>query len=427
MDELSISDPQSWNCAICQELLYKPVANVCGHLFCFWCAHKAMSPFSVSKCPLCRAQYGHFPAIANKLHCFLKASFPEQYASRASEVVTEEEESDVASPETTVPLVLHSSPGKPSWKDFTCDYCSKVVFMPIILNCGHMVCSTPECRGTLDDGCPCCHAHPTGKQSAVCAHVWDLMKCSFREECESRAREVSEVSGIDPESLMIASPRTAMLCKSRQEDTDIHDMYPSDLNDMLDRTFGGADTSTTEGVERMATRFLTSWLDKSDYPHFGVGCDACGQYPILGKRYKCTDCPESVGFDICGTCYDRGVGDVLGRFNQRHTPDHHLELVPPSITKLHVLKAMHPELDFDKLLSLIEMSWEDEGGASGPSNTRNPSAPDSEAHEEGASLDHQMSQSTQEQINNSEDSNTLADGSRMMRARGPRPTFDHQQ
>eukprot|EP00889_Picochlorum_renovo_P008757 jgi/Picre1/35787/NNA_003247.t1 len=296
MDELNISDPQSWNCAICQELLYKPVAN---------------------------GQYGHFPAIANKLHCFLKASFPEQYASRASEVVTEEEESDVASPETTVPLVLHSSPGKP-------------VLEGLYI---------------------------------------------FREECESRAREVSEVSGIDPESLMIASPRTAMLCKSRQEETDIHDMYPSDLNDMLDRTFGGADTSTTEGVERMATRFLTSWLDKSDYPHFGVGCDACGQYPILGKRYKCTDCPESVGFDICGTCYDRGVGDVLGRFNQRHTPDHHLELVPPSITKLHVLKAMHPELDFDKLLSLIEMSWEDEGGASGPSNTRNPSAPDSEEHE----------------------------------------------
>ena len=59
----SISDAEAWKCAICQELLYKPVANVCGHLFCFWCAHKAMSPFSSSKCPLCRTHDGNFPAV----------------------------------------------------------------------------------------------------------------------------------------------------------------------------------------------------------------------------------------------------------------------------------------------------------------------------------------------------------------------------
>lgn len=50
-----------------------------------------------------------------------------------------------------------------------------------------------------------------------------------------------------------------------------------------------------------------------------VGCDSCGLYPIKGHRYKCQDCPDKVGFDLCGKCFDRGL-HITGRFNQQHTP-----------------------------------------------------------------------------------------------------------
>ena len=49
-------------------------------------------------------------------------------------------------------------------------------------------------------------------------------------------------------------------------------------------------------------------------------------YPIRGKkRYKCKDCTELIGFDLCETCYNSS-SKLPGRFNQQHTPDHRMEL-----------------------------------------------------------------------------------------------------
>ncbi|KAK1284043.1 E3 ubiquitin-protein ligase PRT1 [Acorus calamus] len=59
--------------------------------------------------------------------------------------------------------------------------------------------------------------------------------------------------------------------------------------------------------------------------HIGVGCDSCGVMPMTGKRYRCIDCVESIGFDLCGDCYE-SHSKLPGRFNQQHTPDHRFEL-----------------------------------------------------------------------------------------------------
>ncbi|PWZ24596.1 E3 ubiquitin-protein ligase PRT1 [Zea mays] len=59
--------------------------------------------------------------------------------------------------------------------------------------------------------------------------------------------------------------------------------------------------------------------------HIGVGCDSCGVYPIRGKRYKCQDCTELIGFDLCEACYNSS-SKLPGRFNQRHTPNHRMEV-----------------------------------------------------------------------------------------------------
>lgn len=46
--------------------------------------------------------------------------------------------------------------------------------------------------------------------------------------------------------------------------------------------------------------------------------------PIKGDRYRCIDCKEAIGFDLCGDCYNTR-SKVPGRFNQQHTPDHRFE------------------------------------------------------------------------------------------------------
>ena len=47
-------------------------------------------------------------------------------------------------------------------------------------------------------------------------------------------------------------------------------------------------------------------------------------YPIIGDRYRCIDCKEKIGFDLCGDCYNTG-SKLPGRFNQQHTPEHRFE------------------------------------------------------------------------------------------------------
>lgn len=106
-----------------------------------------------------------------------------------------------------------------------------------------------------------------------------------------------------------------------------------------------------------------------------------GQYPILGRRFQCQDCPDAMGFDLCGgapavhalhaafaqpppassspacsrrvltsrlsstrhlrapACYDRGLSDLVGRFNQRHTPVHSMRLMRPRVTAMHLLQV----------------------------------------------------------------------------------------
>lgn len=48
-------------------------------------------------------------------------------------------------------------------------------------------------------------------------------------------------------------------------------------------------------------------------------------YPINGKRYKCQDCKEAIGFDRCEACYNT-TSELPSRFIQQHTPDHKFEI-----------------------------------------------------------------------------------------------------
>ena len=97
LDELS--------CAICLETpLYKPSVNHCGHAFCFWCMHHAMSGIGASTCPLCRAGFKHFPAVCKPLHIYLQHHFPDAIAEREAAVkVQESQEWNAESPDIPLP------------------------------------------------------------------------------------------------------------------------------------------------------------------------------------------------------------------------------------------------------------------------------------------------------------------------------------
>lgn len=45
---------------------------------------------------------------------------------------------------------------------------------------------------------------------------------------------------------------------------------------------------------------------------------------------RCEDCPDAIGYDLCGVCHDVGPRG-RGRFNQNHRPDHRMVKVPPEL------------------------------------------------------------------------------------------------
>lgn len=93
---------------------------------------------------------------------------------------------------------------------------------------------------------------------------------------------------------------------------------------------------------------------------YSIGCDCCGMYPIVGPRWRCTDCPEEIGFDLCSACHSLGPAEVHGRFNQRHTAAHRMQLVEPKRGLLHLLMDLHPELTVDQLRHLLELAFTDD-------------------------------------------------------------------
>lgn len=63
-------------------------------------------------------------------------------------------------------------------------------------------------------------------------------------------------------------------------------------------------------------------------------------YPLVGDRYKCEDCLEDIGFDLCEDCY-KNSSNLSGRFNQQHKPDHKFKVVEPN--PIIILSSEFPE------------------------------------------------------------------------------------
>ncbi|GLU08716.1 hypothetical protein SLE2022_256120 [Rubroshorea leprosula] len=371
--ELEVEEfPEEFRCCICLELLYKPVVLACGHISCFWCIYKAMNFWNESHCPICRHPYNHFPSICQLLHFLLLKLYPIGYERRERQVGEEEKEVGYFSPQfdhnscepqhieelgilnnthalsdtqlkscskkgDNKPIEPAKSLGKDeamvnetdqecsslgnnvqhraqklvSFTDLPCAACKKLLFRPIVLNCGHVYCES--CTFVLEGKVPRCQIcqsfQPNGLPN-VCLILDHFLEEQFPDIYSERKK-----------ALLIEGSRQAQ-----------------------------KKATSSSGIPKNVHP-LSWWLGSGPKVHRGVGCDCCGMYPIIGERYKCKDCLEKVGFDLCEGCYNSPT-KVPGRFNQQHKPEHNFEIVQP--------------LDINYTLSMPNPEQSDEDGSDYP-------------------------------------------------------------
>ncbi|XP_015892584.3 E3 ubiquitin-protein ligase PRT1 [Ziziphus jujuba] len=358
---------ESFICCVCLDLLYKPIVLCCGHVSCFWCVHKSMNGLRESHCPICRNSYNHFPTICQMLHFLLQKMYPIAYKARELQVLEEEKENDCFSPQldahahnlqadqdlenpackessatmkqldsishisdngTTVPeqgtngnpeatgIAIdidknfpqnqHSGNCKQiSVADVLCAACKQMLFCPVVLNCGHVYCESCAI-GIAGEmlKCQVCQSPQPKGLPKVCLELGNFLEEQFPKEYALR--------------------RDAVRLKE------------------VDSNRGWQTNGSTEGGKQ--ADILAWWSDPHSKVHMNAGCDSCGMYPIIGDRYRCTDCVEKIGFDLCGDCYNTR-SKLPGRFNQQHTPEHKFELVPSNMIRNIMLRLVTGPID----------------------------------------------------------------------------------
>lgn len=368
-----ISD--SFVCAVCLDLLYKPIVLACGHISCFWCVHGSMNVHHESHCPICRHAYQHFPAICQMLHFLLFKIYPVTYKRRENQILETEKKTLYFSPDLSslVPsekpdpvcepgqssaVSFHdslsvntcstgkgeacanfsqmesSSYGRAnsieisaesvkmlspaaveennlhhrrvngtrrqvSVADVLCAACKQLLYRPVSLNCGHVYCEACiviPANETLR--CQVCESpHPRGFPR-VCLVLDHFLEEQFSSEYAQR-RGTAQLKQIHNQK---GNPTMGSIEASEQGSLP---SFPTDEN-------------------------FFQWIVENGSNFHQVGCDSCGMMPIIGDRYRCKDCTEKIGFDLCGDCYNTRSKHP-GRFNQKHTPEHKFEKVKPQL------------------------------------------------------------------------------------------------
>ncbi|PWA93063.1 Zinc finger, RING/FYVE/PHD-type [Artemisia annua] len=197
-----------------------------------------------------------------------------------------------------------------SSEDASCVACKQLLFRPIVLNCGHVFC---EACGTIPTEwvlkCQVCELrHPSGVPK-VCTELDHFLEEQYSSEYALRRSSIQ----LNLEQTQISnSPNDAATEVPRLS-------FPTEAN------------------------FPQWWVVHGSKYHDGVGCDMCGMYPIIRERYMCKYSTEKCGYDLCGDCYNAG-SSLPGRFKQKHTSTHHLELVKAVINRNVIYRLLSGHL-----------------------------------------------------------------------------------
>ena len=406
--KLTLND---FTCSICTELLYKPCVSACGHAFCFWCLHKAMDPLEASQCPLCRQGFKHFAAPVAAFHRLLSARFPAQMASRA-EQVREAEENEFHAKSMIASVAPAAEQSGVAADDaraaLACLSCGQLASPPLVLNCGHLTCGAcldGAGRGGRVRRCPAegcgarvvCEPKPCqlalmllhAELPAAAVALAEEAAAAYKAKTAASAA-VAVVPAID-DAISASSAPNAAADEATMEPGESTPPPATAAATAAAADGGGASASPAANVVEAASTPLprgggavaaAEAAALENYTHFGVGCDGCGVYPIRGARWKCLDCPEEIGFDLCGFCHEAAIEDggggggggggsgggggggcggcggspsttVAGRFGQVHTSAHRMQEQPRPMTWIHTLQAAHPELSVHEVIDLV--------------------------------------------------------------------------
>lgn len=90
---------------------------------------------------------------------------------------------------------------------------------------------------------------------------------------------------------------------------------------------GAEDTSDLRQIQLLKRIKAEKEDQERLYQHFGYKCSICGEEPLKGTRWHCTECPD---VDLCGDC---AVAQMEAA-NPIHSPLHRLtEIRPPECSR----------------------------------------------------------------------------------------------
>lgn len=335
-----------------------------------------MGGLGASRCPLCRAEFKHFAGICQPLHAYLQLTFPAVMAERdAATKIQEKEEWKAESPD----LVQPNASDDPL-AGFHCAGCRELAAPPAVLTCGHVV-----CKGSWPAGCPvkgCVGTAPGGTTLAVCGLIDILLKAerpadynaALARGCSVLPKAAVSISSDSPENLIGKAVKLHSLVSAGGSRLNGRHGTVEEFSQETDRYLVKLEPTPSDSAARSVhvraanLRVVESSTKSFVYVHYGRGCDGCGVYPIEGRCYKCTECSEEIGYDVCGDCFDKGVHSrpqPSGRFNQAHRPDHRMEEVPQVENVLHALQRAHPEMSLEEIMALMHFQEAPAGAAEG--------------------------------------------------------------
>ena len=244
-------------------------------------------------------------------------------------------------------------------EDFACPVCRELLWKPVIKQCGHAACflCTHKAMDQLcDSACPLCRA-PFRHLGAVCEPLHNFICRTFRPETVMEEEHFSCRTCGAPGSVYVGNCGHVLCedcrdsdcaCGARRVFTPRVPCALLELASHKARAPAGAPLLDEAPAPERALS------DESPYVHFGVGCDGCGAFPIRGAAFRCLDCPDAVGFDLCAEC--RGSSLVVtGRFDQGHTSNHRVVEREQVRTWLHELQAANPQLGVHEVLDIARM------------------------------------------------------------------------
>ena len=176
-----------------------------------------------------------------------------------------------------------------------CSICLDILWKPTVLECGHWMCFwCLEGTFSRSNSCPLCrHTMDVRPKLYLDFHNFILRHCPSSQE---RAEDPA----------LIEMDKSITTCVEEEE-----------------RTQQGLLASL------IPTLIYNTQNTIAQYDWKMLGCDGCGVFPIIGPEvYRCMNCMEAIGYDLCTKCYEHekaNVGELAGqgRYDQQHDPGTH--------------------------------------------------------------------------------------------------------